>query len=115
MRNRFARGGSAACLAAALTANGAAHADNYPSKPITIIVPASPGGVTDMLGRILAQHLITDWGAQVVVENKPGANNQVAAEYVTHQPGDGYHAVHRSGDHVHRQSRAVSASAPTIR
>ena len=79
-----------ACLAAAATATGAARADNYPSRPITIIVPASPGGVTDMLGRILAQHFIADWGAEAVVENKPGANNQVAAEYVTHQPGDGY-------------------------
>ncbi|HUC52249.1 MAG TPA: tripartite tricarboxylate transporter substrate binding protein [Xanthobacteraceae bacterium] len=68
----------------------AAVADDYPSKPITIIVPASPGGVTDMLGRLLAQHFIADLGAQAVVENKPGANNQVAAEYVTHQPGDGY-------------------------
>ncbi len=77
-------------LAAAATATGAARADNYPSRPITIIVPASPGGVTDMLGRILAQHFIADWGAEAVVENKPGANNQVAAEYVTHQPGDGY-------------------------
>jgi tripartite-type tricarboxylate transporter receptor subunit TctC len=74
-----------ACLAIAAPA----LADTYPSKPITIIVPASPGGVTDMLGRILAQHFGADWGAQVVVENKPGANNQVAAEYVAHQPGDG--------------------------
>src|ERR1700744_6779674 len=67
-----------------------ARADDFPSKPITIIVPASPGGVTDMLGRLLAQHFMTDFGAQAVVENKPGANNQVAAEYVTKQPGDGY-------------------------
>jgi tripartite-type tricarboxylate transporter receptor subunit TctC len=67
-----------------------AHAQTYPSKPITIIVPAAPGGVTDMLGRILAQHFIADWGAEAVVENKPGANNKVAAEYVMHQPGDGY-------------------------
>jgi tripartite-type tricarboxylate transporter receptor subunit TctC len=79
-----------ACLVAAVTANDAARADQYPSRTITIIVPASPGGVTDMLGRILAQHMITDWHAQVVVENKPGANNQIAAEYVTHQPSDGY-------------------------
>jgi tripartite-type tricarboxylate transporter receptor subunit TctC len=77
-----------ACLAA-VAATGA-RADGYPAKPITIIVPASPGGVTDMLGRILAQRFIADWGAEVVVENKPGANNQVAAEYVAHQPGDGY-------------------------
>jgi tripartite-type tricarboxylate transporter receptor subunit TctC len=67
-----------------------AHADNYPSKTITIVAPASPGGVTDMLARLLALHFIADWGAQAVVENKPGANNQVAAEFVTHQPGDGY-------------------------
>jgi tripartite-type tricarboxylate transporter receptor subunit TctC len=42
-----------------------------------------------MLARILAKHFIADWGAEVIVENKPGANNQVAAEYVAHQPGDG--------------------------
>jgi tripartite-type tricarboxylate transporter receptor subunit TctC len=77
-------------VAAAVAANGDARAETYPSRTITIIVPASPGGVTDMLGRILAQHMIADWGAQAVVENKPGANNQIAAEYVTHQPGDGY-------------------------
>jgi len=77
---------AAVCLAAPI----AARAQTYPSKPITIIVPASPGGVTDMLGRILAQHLISDWGAQAIVENRPGANNQVAAEYVKQQPGDGY-------------------------
>jgi tripartite-type tricarboxylate transporter receptor subunit TctC len=80
---------AAACLAAAAAASTAAVAAGYPSKPITIIVPASPGGVTDMLGRMLAQHFAADWGAEVVVENKPGANNQVAAEYVAHQPGDG--------------------------
>jgi tripartite-type tricarboxylate transporter receptor subunit TctC len=74
-----------ACCAAA-----PARADDYPSKPITIIVPASPGGVTDMLGRLLAQRFTADWNAAAVVENKPGANNQVAAEYVAHQPGDGY-------------------------
>jgi tripartite-type tricarboxylate transporter receptor subunit TctC len=73
---------------------GAAHvparADTYPSKTITIIVPASPGGVTDLLARLLARRFIADWGAQAIVENKPGANNQVAAEYVARQPGDGY-------------------------
>jgi tripartite-type tricarboxylate transporter receptor subunit TctC len=81
---------AAGATAATTQATTQALADNYPSKPITIIVPASPGGVTDMLGRLLAQHFMTDFGAQVVVENKPGANNQVAAEYVTKQPGDGY-------------------------
>jgi tripartite-type tricarboxylate transporter receptor subunit TctC len=83
-------------LAAALfsvaiaTAHAPAHADSYPSKTITIIAPASPGGVTDLLARMLARRFIADWGAQAIVENKPGANNQVAAEYVARQPGDGY-------------------------
>jgi tripartite-type tricarboxylate transporter receptor subunit TctC len=84
-RVAIAAAAAIACLAAA-----AARADSYPSKPITIIVPAAPGGVTDMLARILAKHFIADWSAEVVVENKPGANNQLAAEYVKNQPGDGY-------------------------
>jgi tripartite-type tricarboxylate transporter receptor subunit TctC len=80
-----------AAAALACLANAApADAQTYPSKPITIIVPASPGGVTDMLGRILAKSFIADWGAEAIVENKPGANNQIAAEYVTHAPADGY-------------------------
>ena len=86
MKSWLRMAAASACLAAASNA----QAQTYPSKPITIIVPASPGGVTDMLARILAQHFNADWGAQTVVENKPGANNQVAAEYVMHQPGDGY-------------------------
>src|ERR1700682_2133798 len=79
-----------AAMSASRAAAPTAHSKSNPSRPITIIVPASPGGVTDMLARILAQHFNADWGAQTVVENKPGANNQVAAEYVMHQPGDGY-------------------------
>lgn len=90
MRSWLRAPAALACFLAVTATIGTARADQYPSRTITIIVPASPGGVTDMLGRILAQHMIADWHAQVVVENKPGANNQIAAEYVTHQPGDGY-------------------------
>lgn len=78
----------AAVAIACLTAS--AQAQTYPSKPITIVVPASPGGVTDVLARTLAKHFTQDWNATPVVENRPGANNQVAAEYVMHQPADGY-------------------------
>jgi tripartite-type tricarboxylate transporter receptor subunit TctC len=77
-------------IAAIAAASAPAGAATYPAKTITIIVPASPGGVTDLLARLLARRFIADWGAQAIVENKPGANNQVAAEYVAHQPGDGY-------------------------
>jgi len=76
-------------LGLALCSAGAS-AENYPIKPITIIVPASPGGVTDALGRALAQRFTEAWGQQAVVENKPGANNQIAAEYVAKSTADGY-------------------------
>ncbi len=77
-------------LGAVLLANGSAAAQsNYPTKPVTIIVPAAPGGVTDALGRVLAKQFTEAWGQQVIVENKPGANNQIAAEYVAKSPNDG--------------------------
>jgi tripartite-type tricarboxylate transporter receptor subunit TctC len=73
------------CLGAAT-----AHAQTYPSKTITIVVPASPGGVTDTLGRALAQRLSAAWGQQAIVEGKPGANNQIAAEYTAKSAPDGH-------------------------
>jgi tripartite-type tricarboxylate transporter receptor subunit TctC len=73
-----------------LPAVAAAQEASYPTKPVTIIVPAAPGGVTDALARTLAQRFTEAWGQQVIVENKPGANNQIAAEYVTKAVPDGY-------------------------
>src|SRR5713226_518337 len=81
---------AAAVMTCLLSAAAAAQEANYPSKPGTIIVPAAPGGVTDALGRTLAQRFTEAWGQQVIVENKPGANNQIAAEYVTKAAPDGY-------------------------
>jgi tripartite-type tricarboxylate transporter receptor subunit TctC len=86
MRTRLAVLVASGCLNAA----AAAQVTEYPVKPITVIVPASPGGVTDALGRMLAQRFAQAWGQQVVVENKPGANNQIAAEFVTKAAPDGY-------------------------
>ena len=67
-----------------------AAAQSFPSRTITIVTPAPAGGVTDTLGRALAQRFSTKWGQQAVVENKPGANNQIAAEYIANQPPDGH-------------------------
>jgi len=69
---------------------GAAAAQTYPSRTITIVSPAPAGGVTDIIGRALAQRFSQAWGQQAVVENKPGANNQLAAEFIVNSPPDGH-------------------------
>jgi tripartite-type tricarboxylate transporter receptor subunit TctC len=81
---------AAAVVGCLMPAAAAAQGTSYPTKPVTIIVPAAPGGVTDALGRTLAQRFTEAWGQQTIVENKPGANNQIAAEYVTKAAPDGY-------------------------
>jgi tripartite-type tricarboxylate transporter receptor subunit TctC len=68
----------------------AARADTYPAKPITVVVPAAPGGVTDLIARALGERLSTNLGQPVVIENKPGASNQLAAEMVARAAPDGY-------------------------
>jgi len=62
----------------------------YPSRPIRIVVSAAPGGATDILARTIGQRLAIAWNQQVIVENKPGANTQLAAEFVAHAPPDGH-------------------------
>ena len=67
-----------------------AQAETFPSKVITLVVPATPGGVTDLIARALGQRLGESLGQQVVIENKPGATNQIAAESVARSAPDGY-------------------------
>jgi tripartite-type tricarboxylate transporter receptor subunit TctC len=76
-------------LLAMLFVAGAA-AQDYPGKPIRIIVPYSPGGGTDTVARLMAARLSTAFGQQVVVENKPGASANIGAEFVARSPADGY-------------------------
>jgi tripartite-type tricarboxylate transporter receptor subunit TctC len=66
-----------------------ASAQTYPTKPIHIIVPYAPGGITDIAARIIGAKLTEAWGQQVVVENKPGGNGAIAAEVVAHAKPDG--------------------------
>jgi len=70
--------------------SGPASAQSYPLKPIHIVVPFAPGGITDILARALGQKLTEGWGQQVVIENKPGANSQIGAEMVAKAAPDGY-------------------------
>lgn len=80
----------AAAIAAVLVAAGPAAAEDYPTKPIHLVVPFAPGGVTDILGRFLAQRLGTAYGQPVVVENRPGVSGHIGAQLVAKSPGDGY-------------------------
>ncbi|MGE5639158.1 MAG: Bug family tripartite tricarboxylate transporter substrate binding protein [Clostridia bacterium] len=76
----------AAALLAALPAAG----QPYPSKPIRLLTGYPPGGSADFLSRVAADELTKELGATVVVENKPGAGGNIAAELVAHAPADGY-------------------------
>jgi tripartite-type tricarboxylate transporter receptor subunit TctC len=84
-RRRLALG---ALLALALS--GPATAQSWPDKPIRLVVGFAPGGFTDVLGRLLAQHLSQRLGQSVVVENKPGAAGTLGADLVAKAKPDGY-------------------------
>ncbi len=76
-------------LAAAVGAAGA-MAQAFPTKPVRIIVPQTPGGASDALARVIGQKLAERWGQPVLVENKPGAGGNVGTDYVAKSPADGY-------------------------
>jgi tripartite-type tricarboxylate transporter receptor subunit TctC len=69
---------------------GATDALAYPTKPITIVVPAAPGGVSDTLARTIGQRLSEVWNQQVIIENRGGANHQIGAAQVAKAPRDGH-------------------------
>src|SRR3954465_2254682 len=78
-------------LAAALLAlPGAGVAQQYPAKPIRIVVPFAPGGGSDFIARFIAQRLTGSLGQQVIVENKPGAGGMLGITHGVQAPADGY-------------------------
>lgn len=77
-------------LVAALLASFAASAQDFPSRPLRMIVPYPPGALTDTLGRAIADRLATGLKQPVVVENRPGAGTLVGADVVAKAPPDGY-------------------------
>ena len=78
-----------AIVLAVLFASGAA-AQEYPNKPVRIVVPYAAGGGTDTVARLMAARLSTVFGQPVVVENKPGASANIGTEFVARAPADGY-------------------------
>ncbi len=69
---------------------GAAHAQSFPNRPVTLIVPVPPGGILDYVARLVAPPLSRAIGQPVVVENKSGASGNIAASYVAKSKPDGY-------------------------
>ena len=79
-----------AVLALGVALSGAAHAQNFPAKPIRVIIPFVAGGSSDIVGRAIGSKFQELLGQPAVVENKPGANGAIAAEFVAKSDPDGY-------------------------
>src|SRR5437868_2713575 len=80
----------AIALGAACLLSSTAFAQQYPTKPVKIIIPFPPGGVTDLAGRLIAQKLSERLGQQFYIENVPGAGGNLGMAQVARAPGDGY-------------------------
>jgi tripartite-type tricarboxylate transporter receptor subunit TctC len=85
------RSSSAICAAlVAVVTAGAAHGQDYPTRPVRIISGFGPGSAGDMLARIVSQKLSPTLGQQFIIEHKPGGGSNIAAEFVARAPADGY-------------------------
>lgn len=102
------------CGAAALAMSFAGHAvaaDAYPTKPVTLIVPWAAGGSTDILARVLSEHLTKSLGQPVIVDNKPGASGNIGSAMVARAQPDGYTLLIGSMS-THAMNPALMANMP---
>lgn len=91
---------SACALVLGLVFSLASLAQSYPSRPIRMVIPLSPGGFADVPGRLLAARLSSALGRQVYVENKPGAGGTIGADSIAKSPPDGYNILFTGTPHV---------------
>ena len=89
-RRPWMAGALLTCLGLLGVSSPAIAQSGYPNKPIRLIVPFSPGGVTDTSGRLVAEQLSKRLGQQVVVDNKPGASGNIGTQLVVNAEPDGY-------------------------
>ena len=101
--------GIAVGLTLALAAAAPAKADNYPSHPITMIVPLAPGGSTDVLGRIMAQAMSARLGQPIVVENVSGAGGTIGVTRAERSAPDGYTISGACGGPTSPTARSTSS------
>jgi tripartite-type tricarboxylate transporter receptor subunit TctC len=90
MRSRFLTGFLTVLAAVMLLLTGAAAAQNYPSRPVRIVVPFAAGGIADITTRLIADRLGDSLGERFIVDNQPGAGGMAAARAVLSAPADGY-------------------------
>src|SRR5438552_11188135 len=86
--------------AAILCAAGVALAQDYPSRPIRIIVPLTPGSGADIAGRIVAKHMSDAFGQPILVENRPGAGGIIGTQAMLNAAADGYTLMVQSASHT---------------
>jgi tripartite-type tricarboxylate transporter receptor subunit TctC len=104
-------------FAAALALGGSipASAQNFPTKPITIVVPASPGGAIDLAARLIGQKLTEAWGQGVVIDNKAGATGIIGTEVVAKAPPDGHVLALVASSHAINPSMAKKLPFDTVK
>ena len=100
---------------ACLLAVAPARAQSYPTKPITMVVTAAAGGVTDVVARALAQHLSEAWKQQVIVENRGGAAHSQAMTVVARSAAGRLHAAGRRGRRLRHQPGDLSEGQARVR
>jgi len=76
---------------------GAAKAQDWPTRPVKIVVPYGPGGISDVLARMVADRLTAKFGQRFIIETHPGANGAIGTEYTVRSPADGYTLYHAGG------------------
>ena len=95
----FCRAVAAVACSQMLAGPALAQADTYRSRPVTIVLPASPGGASDTIARTMAQKLSEIWGSPGIIENKPGGGGAIATEYVARSRPDGYTLLSGFSEH----------------
>jgi tripartite-type tricarboxylate transporter receptor subunit TctC len=93
MQKDFSRRTLMASALAAVGGRAWAQTPAYPSKPVRITVPFTPGGAADIVARSVGQKLTEQWGQAAVIENKPGAGGSIAVDVVVKSPPDGYNLL----------------------
>jgi tripartite-type tricarboxylate transporter receptor subunit TctC len=96
----------AVLLGVGAVAAPAVHAQNYPARPVRMVVPFAPGAASDITGRLVAQKLAEGFGQSFVVDNRPGAGGNIGHELVARAPADGYTLV------LANESLAINAALP---